>query len=131
MTLSARQRRELVRLRLENSCQALEDADLLWRHQSLRSAMNRIYYSMFYAVSALAVAEGESFRKHGQLIAFFQKKYVKSGIFARKYGRALQKAFEDRSEADYQDYLHIKAEQVQARMTEARDFLTAVRSFLS
>lgn len=130
MTLNSEQRRELVKLRLDNARKALDDGNLLFEHSSLRGATNRIYYSMFYAVSAITIAEGKSFHKHGQLIGYFQKEYVKTRIFERKFGRALQKAFEDRSEADYQDYLHFTREQVQTRIGEAEEFYSVVKAYL-
>lgn len=130
MTLSPEQRSELVTFRRDNAQKALDDGKLLFEHNSLRSAMNRTYYSMFYAVSAIAIAKGKSFHKHGQLIGYFQKEYVKAGVFERKFGRALQKAFEDRSEADYQDFLHLTEEQVQTRIEEAEEFISATIAYL-
>jgi len=130
MSLSSAERNELVRLRLENAEKAIEDAKMLFDNSSLRGAMNRTYYSMFYTVSALAVADGKSFSKHTNLIDYFQEEYAKPEIIDRKYGRALQKAFEDRSEADYQDYLHTTEEQISVRLQEAREFLSIVRQKL-
>lgn len=74
------------------------------------------------------MAKGKRFHKHGALIGYFQKEYVKTGIFERKFSRALQKAFEDTSEADYQDYLHLTNEQIQSRLEEAEEFLAVGRA---
>ena len=131
MTLPSQERKELIKLRLENAHTAIEDAVLLLNNNSLRSSMSRIFYSMFYAVSALAIADGKSFNKHRALLAYFHKKYASTRILDRKHGRALQKAFEDRSEADYQDYLHITREQIQERIAEAREFIQAIQEHLS
>ena len=64
------------------------------------------------------------------MISFFHRDFVKPGLLGREHGRALQKAFEDRSEADYQDYLRLTAQQVDARLAEARDFIDVVSSCL-
>ena len=131
MTLAPEDRNEIVTLRLDNAQNAIEDAELLFENGSLRSAVNRTFYSMFYTVSALAIADGKSFKKHRQVLAFFHKEYAQPEIFDRKHARALQKAFEDRTEADYQDYIHITAEQVHIRIQEARELLTAVNEYLA
>lgn len=102
----------------------------LFERDSLRGAANRAYYAMFYAVSALAVSRGRSFRKHSGLIAYFQKEFVVTGFLNRKHGRALQKTFEDRSEADYQDYVKLTREQIQFRIREASGLITAVKELL-
>lgn len=131
MNVSPEQRAELIKLRLENARETLEDARLMCDAGSLRSAINRAYYAMFYAVSALALSRGLSFSKHSGLISFFQREYVKASVLDQKHGRALQKAFEDRSEADYQDYLRLTREQVKTRLNEAEDLIHAIESHLN
>lgn len=130
MSLNEEQRRELVQLRLDNADSTIDDAQMLLDNDSVRSAMNRTYYAMFYAVSALAVAHGKYFNKHRQLLAYFHKEYAQTEVFERKHGRALQKAFEDRSEADYQDYIHITRDQTQTRIKEARELIRAIKTYL-
>lgn len=130
MTLSDQERQELVDVRLQTARQMLEDARQLLNVDSLRSAVNRSYYAMFHAVSALSISRGLTHRKHTQLIAFFQKEYAKPEILDRKHGRALQKAFEDRSEADYQDFVTFSEEQVKERITEAEAFIEAIQAHL-
>jgi len=50
--------------------------------------MNRIYYSMFYSVQALLVLDEKAFSKHGQVKGYFNKEYIKSGIFPKEFGRS-------------------------------------------
>jgi len=123
VNVDAEQRLSLVRNRMGDARQALADARLLLDRGSLRGTANRTYYAMFYAVSALALARGEAFKTHAGLISFFQKEYVATGLLGREHGRALQKAFDDRSEADYEDLLDIETGQVETRWREAEDFL--------
>lgn len=130
MTLSDEQRVELAALRLANADQALADARKLLESDSLRGAVNRVYYAMFYAVSALAIARNQVLRKHSALIGWFQKEYAKTELLARTHGRALQKAFEDRSEADYEDYITIAPDSVSARIAEADALIDAIRGHL-
>ena len=130
MTLSDQDRKELAKVRIENARATLEDAKRLIVAGSLRGAANRAYYSMFYAASALAISRGVVLSKHSALIAFFQKEYVKTGLLDRKHGRALQKAFEDRSEADYQDFVKFTTEQMQRRVEDAAEFIRTVETFL-
>ena len=55
---------ELVRYRLARSHESLAEARLLLTHDQVRTAVNRVYYACFYAVSALLWAEGHSSPKH-------------------------------------------------------------------
>jgi uncharacterized protein (UPF0332 family) len=86
---------------------------------------------MFYAVSALALAGGVAFKSHVGLIGFFQKEFVANGVFGREHGRSLQKAFDDRSEADYEDIPDFDEGQLETRMNEAARFLGAIEAYLT
>ena len=130
MTIPTAHRNELVWLRQESARQALADAQVLVERDSLRGAANRTCYAMFYAVSALALARGATFKTHSGLIGFFQREFVKTEAFSRGHGRALQKAYDDRSEADYDDLLELTKEQVETRIQEAGRLIDAVAVIL-
>jgi len=131
MTINDEQKAEVIGIRLENAHQALKDAEVLLKSGSCRGAINRAYYAMFYAVSALAISRGQVFRKHAALISFFQREFAKPELLDRKHGRALQKAFEDRSEADYEDYIDLNTGQVEDRLREAGSFIGAIEDSLA
>jgi hypothetical protein len=46
---------------------SLIDTQLMLDNAMLTSAMNRIYYAMFYAVQAVLITKNVSFSKHGQV----------------------------------------------------------------
>jgi hypothetical protein len=123
MTLSEEQQREIVRLRLASAEQALADAATLLQEGSLRGAANRCYY----AASSLAAADGRQFRKHSALIAWFHQTYTRPERLPRRLGRTLQKAFDTRSETDYEDVLRFSTEDVRQIMAECMEFVRAVR----
>jgi uncharacterized protein (UPF0332 family) len=87
MTLAEEDLKALAKVRLENADKALDDAKTLFERDSLRGAANRAYYAMFYAVSALAVSRGRSFRKHSGLITYFQKEVILTGFLNRNSER--------------------------------------------
>jgi len=126
MTLAPEERKTIVALRLESARRSLADARLLLAAGSVRGAVNRAYYAMFYAASALAIAGGQSFTKHSALISFIHREFVKPGILPREHGRALQKAFEDRTEGDYQDLVKQKPEDAAAMIQAAAEFIDVI-----
>ncbi len=50
--------RELLNYRIRRSKETLKDAEILLRQERLFSAVNRIYYAVFYIVTALLLAKG-------------------------------------------------------------------------
>jgi len=70
-----------VELRLANAGEALRDAAALRQANSVRGAINRAYYAMFYAVLALFLKMGINARtsKHAGVIAMFDKEFIHTG----------------------------------------------------
>jgi len=125
------QRQEIVKLRLENARQALADAAVLLARSSLRAAVNRCYYAMFYATAALALQGNKTFRKHSGLIAYFHAEFVKPGRLSRDLGRILQKGFDNRSEADYQDVVRFTPADIENALQEAQRFVREIELYLA
>lgn len=97
-------RKDLCSYRLEKAGKCLESAKLLVQSGDYCSAANRSYYSIFHCIRSLLALEGIDFSKHSGVMAYFQKNYVKTGLFGKEYSQILTEAFEVRSESDYDDY---------------------------
>jgi uncharacterized protein (UPF0332 family) len=128
--MSEAESNEVVGLRLASAKEALADAETLLKWGSLRGAINRCYYAVFYAAAALALQDGNQFRKHSALIAWFQKAYIRDERLPRELGRTLQKAFDKRSEADYQDIVRISEDEVTHALEECGRFVARVREHI-
>jgi len=93
--------------------------------------VNRIYYGMFYAVLALLIYEPYASSKHSGVLAYFNKHFVKGGLFSDAMGRSLNKAFELRQRGDYREYFELTKDQVESLLDEAAQFIGSVRKYLN
>ena len=122
----------LARYRLQQADETFDEAVFLFNgNKNPRSVINRIYYSMFYAVMALLVYRQFESSKHRGVLSFFNKHYIKEGIFSRDSGKTLNKAYELRLSSDYEEYAEISREQVEPFIDKAREFIDSVRAFLN
>jgi uncharacterized protein (UPF0332 family) len=96
----------------------------------LHAAENRIYYSIFYLVSALALKNDFSTSKHGQLLGWFNKNYVKTGIVPSSVGKIYADAFANRQESDYQDFITLQLDDVKRNFSEMLSFVDSVERIL-
>jgi len=71
---------------LPTATESVEAAQLLLDNGMLTSAMNRIYYAMFYAVQAVLITNNATFSKHGQVKGYFNKEFIHKGIFSVSFG---------------------------------------------
>jgi uncharacterized protein (UPF0332 family) len=65
MKLTSIDRQSLIGHRLAQMRTAARSSRVLLDESDMQGAANRLYYSMFYAISALALAREKSFSKHG------------------------------------------------------------------
>jgi len=76
------------------------------------------------------IYESYTSSKHSGVLAYFNKRFVKGGIFSETLGRALNKAFELRQRGDYREYFELSKAQVEPLLDEAEQFVAAIRKYL-
>lgn len=96
--------RDLARYRHELSKETLANAKLCMENRFYRDAINRSYYAAFYAVRAVLAVENTDFKRHKDVMAYFNKTYVASEIFPRELGRRLGRIQMVREDSDYSDF---------------------------
>ena len=84
---------DLIKYRLSSAKEKLTSAKLLLEAGLYKDSVGRSYYAIFSAVRAILAIRQVDFSKHAGVIAFFQKEYIKTAIFDKKYSKDLQQAF--------------------------------------
>jgi len=120
---------KLVQLRLQQAKESLAEAKALFDVNLWRGTINRSYYAMFYAVLALAVQRQAITSKHSGLITFFDREFVKPGIFPKELSKAIHLAFQRRQEHDYGDVYAVSQEEAQQAYEEAHSFVDAIAQY--
>ena len=75
---------ELIKYRLDEAKDTIEDVQLLISNDRLRASINRIYYGMFYSLLALGLKFDFETSKHQQLIGWFNKNFIHEGLIDTK-----------------------------------------------
>jgi uncharacterized protein (UPF0332 family) len=122
---------KLIRYRIQQAQQALQEAEVLYHASLFLGSINRAYYAMFYAIQALIVLQNEVTSKHSGAIAFFDRELIKTGIFPKNLSRSLHLAFDRRQMNDYGEVSKFSQPDVEAALTEAKEFVEAVKEYLN
>ena len=120
----------LIRYRLEQADEALSAAGINLAHDLHRSAVNRAYYAMFYAVLALLASRQLETSRHSGAISLFDQLFVRPGQLPREFSQWLHDAFLNRQAADYGAELTQTGSEVESLLGHAREFVTGVRRHL-
>jgi uncharacterized protein (UPF0332 family) len=124
------QRQELIRYRIEQAKETAKEADLMLQNNLLRGAVNRIYYAMFYMLLALALKYEFTTSKHGQLIGWFNKNFIKNEVFDKEYGKILREAFDFRQQGDYGIFTELVEEDVENKFNLMHEFIAILSEYI-
>jgi len=123
-------RRSLVDYRLRQATDTIELANFLAANGKYVIAVNRIYYGMYYALTALALKNGFETSKHGQLIGWFNKEYIASKKIELRFGKILRIAYHNRTKGDYDAFIDFSRNEVDLMLVEMNDFIHEIKKLL-
>ena len=118
--------RTYIRYRLSRARESLEEARLLLQAEHLPTAVSRLYYACFYAVSALLLTQGQTPAKHSGVRALFDKEWVKSGREPRELGRFYRDMFDRRQTGDYVDLVNFDSAEVTVWLDQSSGFVARI-----
>ena len=119
-----------MKYRMEMARERLRSSKVLLDAGSYKDSTGRSYCAMFTAVRALLAMDGQDFSKHAGVISFFQKEYVKSGKFDKKYSKYISQAFQIRNNSDYADFFLVSLQDTKEQYERAAEFLDVVEAFM-
>ena len=123
-------RQTLIDYRLEQARETINLTEFLIDSNQLNVAVNRIYYGMFYSVTALAIKHKFETSKHKQLIGWFNREFILTGLLNPKYGKILRNAFQNRTKGDYDAFITFEREEVVEMKNEMIDFISSVEKLI-
>ena len=124
-------RMEVVRYWWSKAEESLTSAKRELEAQSYSFAMNRLYYAMFYAVSAVLLERRLSFKKHSGVRATFHREFIKTGLLEANWGKLYDQLFEDRQEGDYIALVEFERDYVENLLARCTQFLEKIRPFIA
>ncbi|MCX6278485.1 MAG: HEPN domain-containing protein [Bacteroidetes bacterium] len=110
--MNLEKRKEYVKHRIETAHKTVDAARLLSENGFWNSAVNRLYYALFYAVNALLVSNQIYSQSHSGMKSQFSLHFIKSGKLDKKYGKLLSQLYDWRQKGDYEILFDYDAEMV-------------------
>lgn len=122
--------KELANYRLEQAKEDLMAAKALLELKFYKSANNRAYYSIFHAIKSVLALEPIDFKRHKDVVAYFNKNYVHPEIFPRSMGRKISDAASIREDSDYDDQFVVDPEATQTQIQTAEELIELAEKYL-
>ncbi|PJB55476.1 MAG: hypothetical protein CO098_16270 [Bacteroidetes bacterium CG_4_9_14_3_um_filter_41_19] len=122
---------DLVKYRLERAKETLEDAQLLIESKRWNSAINRLYYSAFYAVIALLLNENHKTTTHNGVKSIFSEQFIKNNIISQEFGKKYSQLFTWRQKGDYADLFDFTEEKVLPYYDFVKKFIIQIEKIIN
>lgn len=129
--MNINERADLVAYKMQRAKETLAEIDTHISNSLLHTAVNRIYYACFYAVSALLISREINARKHSGVKQMFGQHFVLPGIVDSSLARFYALIFEMRQSGDYEDFISFTADEVTALVIPAERLIREIESILS
>lgn len=122
--------KELAFHRLEQAKDDLKASKTLYKEKLYKAANNRAYYSIFHSIRSVLSLEPIDFKRHKDVIAYFNQHYVKMEVFPKEFGRKISKANQIREDSDYDDDFLINPEQTLQQIETAESLIKEVEKYI-
>ena len=121
--------KDLSRYRITEAEDSLKVAAHCLREELYKDSINRSYYATFYAVKAVLALSTVDFKRHKDVMGYFNKEYVAKEIFPRELGRRIGILQRVREKSDYDDFYIATVEEVEEQIAVAEEFIQMVEDY--
>jgi len=119
-------KQEYVNYRIVSAFNAYEAAKVLGENGFWNSAVNRLYYAIFYAANALLVQNEINASSHSGTRSQFSLHFIKTGKLDIKFGKLLTELYDWRQKGDYENIFDYNSESVQPLFPQVLEMIEEI-----
>lgn len=124
------ERSEYVKYRLESARKTFLAAQVLAERELWNSAVNRLYYALFYAVNALLVLNHIKTKSHSSTKSQFSLHFIKTGKIELQYGRLFAELFDWRQKGDYENIIDFTHDSVNPLFKPVNEMINVIEEIV-
>lgn len=121
----------IIEYRKGKSLDLLKEVDILLANNLANSAVNRMYYACFHAVSALLIKNNIEVHTHSGIRQAFGLNFVKNGIISNEDARIFSRIYNKRQTSDYDDFMDISMLEANQLYPEVIHFVRLVINLIN
>ena len=131
MSLNEEDRRTIVQLEIQKAEQTFAEKDILISGGLWNTLANRLYYSLFHAVSALLISDHHEVGTHKGAVIRFHQYYVQTGLFTKEEGYFYSQLQTLREKGDYNCYFDVLKEDALSRIEPTYQLINKIKEYIS
>ena len=123
MSLDKEKRDTVISLEIAKAFTTQEEVDLLAEKGYWNAAANRLYYSVFHAVSALLIHDGIRIKSHKGAGVMLNQHYIQTNKISPELGKLYRRLELMREESDYNCFYNTSPEELKKELGPARELI--------
>ena len=131
MSLEKEKRDTVVSLEIAKAFSTQEEVDLLVEKGYWNAAANRLYYSVFHAVSALLIHDGIRIKSHKGAGVMLNQHYIQTNKISPELGKLYRRLELMREESDYNCFYNTSPEELKKELEPARELIETIAKMVS
>lgn len=125
-----KRQKDLCEYRLSQAEDSLKGAKMCLNGEIYKDSVNHSYYAAFYSIKAVLALAEIDFKRHKDVIAYFNKTYVATERFEKELGRKIGMLKQLREKSDYDDFALASKEEAENQILTAEMVMSAVKAFI-
>lgn len=131
MSLDKEKRDTVISLEIAKAFTTQEEVDLLAEKGYWNAAANRLYYSVFHAVSALLIHDGIRIKSHKGAGVMLNQHYIQTNKISPELGKLYRRLELMREESDYNCFYNTSPEELKKELEPARELIKTIAKMVS
>ena len=123
-------KKDLVKYRLARAKETFEEAQILAEREKWNAAINRLYYSAYYAVMAILLHSGLKPTTHNGAKSNFTEHFIKTNIISKELGKIYSQLFTLRHKGDYDDFFNFQKDQVIPYFSTVKELINVIEKLV-
>ena len=128
--INEEKRNAIVAYRLENAYKKLNEIPILIEHELWDTAINRLYYACYYAVTALLINSDIEAKTHAGVRRMLALHFTKTEKLSIEMNKFYTDLFDSRQTSDYADFIYFDRETVEELHKQAIVFIDAIKRLI-
>lgn len=131
MSLNAEERAAMVQLEIERARRMLNEFPIYIENNLWATLVNRMYYAVFHAATALLIHNGIQAGTHQGVYIMLNRYYVKEGVLSVEEGRLFARLETLREKGDYNCFIDPESEDVLPLLEPTKALIEHICQILS
>jgi len=128
--MTEKEKQEIISYRIKKAQETFQEVQLLIENRLWTTAVNRLYYACYYAVSALLIKHDIKTQTHTGTRQMFGLHFIKTERIPKDLGKLYSDLFDMRHSGDYEDFVDYSQEDIKAVLSPAKDLIFEIEQLV-